>query len=103
MVHLQIILSVYLPIIINTFCPQQRSRPQSAGSVKSASSRPSSGRRLKEAPGMSAEDKRIVVESKDEYQRRGGWMRIFPSALSMEKYGLVGVKSQLLCCSKSTI
>ncbi|XP_072031689.1 tubulin polyglutamylase TTLL5-like isoform X3 [Amphiura filiformis] len=67
----------------------RRQRPQSAGnaSVKSGSSRPSSGRKTKETGGLSAEDKRIVVESKDEYQRRGGWMRVFPSALSMDRYG----------------
>ena len=75
---------------IQMFFIFQRQRPASAGSSKSGSTRPGSGRKsAKDAGGLTAEERRIVAESKDEYQRRGGWMRVFPSAMSMERYGLV--------------
>ncbi|XP_033627215.1 tubulin polyglutamylase TTLL5-like isoform X2 [Asterias rubens] len=66
---------------------QQRQRPQSAG----VSSRPVSAKKSKDASSSSdkmltAEERRVVTESKDEYQRRGGWLRIFPSPLSWDKY-----------------
>ncbi|XP_071832466.1 tubulin polyglutamylase TTLL5-like isoform X3 [Apostichopus japonicus] len=64
-----------------------KQRPQSAGNARrtlsAAVTRPGSGRKS----GLSAEERRVAQESKDEYQRRGGWMRIFPTPLSWDKYG----------------
>nr|XP_006814255.1 PREDICTED: tubulin polyglutamylase TTLL5-like [Saccoglossus kowalevskii] len=72
---------------------QQKQRPQSAGTVNpknftavgarpnSSSGRPGNDNRL------NAEELRIIRETKEENQRRGGWIRIFPSPESWEKYG----------------
>ena len=37
---------------------------------------------------LSAEEVKIVRRTKEEYSRRGGWVRIFPSPDSWELYGL---------------
>ncbi|XP_077863865.1 tubulin polyglutamylase TTLL5-like [Saccoglossus kowalevskii] len=70
-----------------------KQRPQSAGTVNpknftavgarpnSSSGRPGNDNRL------NAEELRIIRETKEENQRRGGWIRIFPSPESWEKYG----------------
>ncbi|XP_070578676.1 tubulin polyglutamylase TTLL5-like isoform X33 [Ptychodera flava] len=72
---------------------QQRQRPQSAGSVNmknfsSVNSRPSSssGPRSKDDNRLTGEEARIVRETKEECSRRGGWVRVFPSPESWEKY-----------------
>ncbi|XP_077995213.1 tubulin polyglutamylase TTLL5-like isoform X2 [Glandiceps talaboti] len=72
---------------------QQRQRPQSAGSINlknfsSNSSRPSSssGPRSKDDNRLTGEEVRIVRETKEENARRGGWVRVFPSPESWDKY-----------------
>ncbi|XP_070578671.1 tubulin polyglutamylase TTLL5-like isoform X29 [Ptychodera flava] len=71
----------------------KRQRPQSAGSVNmknfsSVNSRPSSssGPRSKDDNRLTGEEARIVRETKEECSRRGGWVRVFPSPESWEKY-----------------
>ncbi|XP_070578647.1 tubulin polyglutamylase TTLL5-like isoform X6 [Ptychodera flava] len=71
----------------------RRQRPQSAGSVNmknfsSVNSRPSSssGPRSKDDNRLTGEEARIVRETKEECSRRGGWVRVFPSPESWEKY-----------------
>ncbi|XP_071502575.1 tubulin polyglutamylase TTLL5-like, partial [Diadema antillarum] len=73
-----------------------RQRPNSAGTVGGKMSRPSSGRKSaaanssagsKDGSGLTVEERKIILESKEEHARRGGWMRIFPTPNSMEKYG----------------
>ncbi|XP_071962334.1 tubulin polyglutamylase TTLL5-like isoform X2 [Antedon mediterranea] len=65
---------------------QQRQRPQSAGnmSAKNQGKRPVSGAKGKELTG---EERRILLETKEEFTRRGGWLRIFPTPTTYERYG----------------
>ncbi|XP_013422025.1 tubulin polyglutamylase TTLL5 isoform X2 [Lingula anatina] len=55
-----------------------RTRPQSAGSA--------GGKESKGGSGLSAEDGRTLRRVKEEYSRRGGWVRIFPTADSWDLY-----------------
>ncbi|XP_063958755.1 tubulin polyglutamylase TTLL5-like isoform X1 [Lytechinus pictus] len=72
-----------------------RQRPNSAGVVGNKLVRPNSGRKSaaaassgpKDGSGLTLEERKIILESREEYARRGGWMRTFPSPNSMEKYG----------------
>ncbi|XP_030855509.1 tubulin polyglutamylase TTLL5 isoform X2 [Strongylocentrotus purpuratus] len=67
-----------------------RQRPNSAGMMGNKLSRPKSAAASagpKDSSGLTLEERKIVLESKEEYARRGGWMRTFPSPNSMEKYG----------------
>lgn len=66
-----------------TFPPTaQTKRPQSASSVKRSSS---SGPTIN-AAGLSGDEIRMVRRIKEEFQRRSGWIRIFPSPDSWELY-----------------
>ena len=52
-------------------------------------SRPlSSGTRRKTEDGLSAEEARILRHTREEFSRRGGFVRVFPSPDSWELYGL---------------
>ncbi|XP_033102981.1 tubulin polyglutamylase TTLL5-like isoform X2 [Anneissia japonica] len=71
---------------------QQKQRPQSAGNMSAKNlnqgKRLNAGAKGKEQA-LTAEERRIVLESKEEYTRRGGWMRVFPTATSYDKYGFL--------------
>ncbi len=62
----------------------QAKRPQSAGSA-SASLRQKTGG----GSGLTSEEIKIVRRTREEFQRRGGWIRIFPSPDSWDLYGCV--------------
>lgn len=66
----------------------KRQRPQSASSNKGTARGSSGGHGgIGSASGLSGEEIRIVRRCKEELQRRGGWIRIFPSPDSWELYG----------------
>ena len=68
------------------FCFQGK-RPQSASSVKKSSSNSSNNTGPTINPsGLTGEEIRMVRRVKEEHQRRGGWIRIFPSPDSWELY-----------------
>jgi len=60
-------------------------RPQSASSRTSTGSR-GSGVTVNPS-GLNGEEIRVIRRSKEEFSRRGGWVRIFPSPDSWEFYG----------------
>lgn len=51
--------------------------------------------------GLNSEEIKILRSVKEEEARKGGWIRIFPTADSWETYGLVAVilKSSLVSLS----
>uniref|UniRef100_X1ZPC2 Tubulin--tyrosine ligase-like protein 5 n=1 Tax=Capitella teleta TaxID=283909 RepID=X1ZPC2_CAPTE len=63
-------------------------RPSSASSNKG-----SGGTNVIRATGLTGEEIRVVRRAKEEYQRRGGWVRIFPSPESWELYGSIHLHS----------
>ncbi|XP_058965337.2 tubulin polyglutamylase TTLL5 isoform X1 [Pocillopora verrucosa] len=66
----------------------QRQRSATAGGVVMPNSRPlSSGTRRKTEDGLSAEEARILRHTREEFSRRGGFVRVFPSPDSWELYG----------------
>lgn len=67
----------------------QRQRSATAGGVVSSNSRPlsSSGPRKKSQDGLTAEESRILRQTREEMSRRGGFVRVFPSPDSWELYG----------------
>lgn len=66
----------------------QRQRSATAGGVVVPNSRPlSSGTRRKTEDGLSAEEARILRHTREEFSRRGGFVRVFPSPDSWEVYG----------------
>ena len=74
--------------------PAPLQRPHSATSrlsaKVSASASCSSGPGVSvNASGLTGEEIRVVRRAKEENNRRGGWVRVFPSPDSWEYYGLV--------------
>uniref|UniRef100_A0A8D2LMI9 Tubulin--tyrosine ligase-like protein 5 n=1 Tax=Varanus komodoensis TaxID=61221 RepID=A0A8D2LMI9_VARKO len=81
-----------------------RSRPLSASDAEmknlmpSAKEKGTSGRHVGSMLGLSMEEIKVLRRVKDEYERRGGFIRIFPTPLTWEIYGIVYV---LVCFSLS--
>uniref|UniRef100_A0A8D2LM21 Tubulin--tyrosine ligase-like protein 5 n=1 Tax=Varanus komodoensis TaxID=61221 RepID=A0A8D2LM21_VARKO len=73
----------------------QRSRPLSASDAEmknlmpSAKEKGTSGRHVGSMLGLSMEEIKVLRRVKDEYERRGGFIRIFPTPLTWEIYGLI--------------
>uniref|UniRef100_A0A8D2LMZ4 Tubulin--tyrosine ligase-like protein 5 n=1 Tax=Varanus komodoensis TaxID=61221 RepID=A0A8D2LMZ4_VARKO len=71
----------------------QRSRPLSASDAEmknlmpSAKEKGTSGRHVGSMLGLSMEEIKVLRRVKDEYERRGGFIRIFPTPLTWEIYG----------------
>ena len=71
----------------------QRKRPESAGLtsmkmrvVASTSNSNNSNNTFASNPTLTGEEIRILRRSREEHSRRGGWVRIFPSASSWDTY-----------------
>ncbi|XP_044292817.1 tubulin polyglutamylase TTLL5 isoform X2 [Varanus komodoensis] len=70
-----------------------RSRPLSASDAEmknlmpSAKEKGTSGRHVGSMLGLSMEEIKVLRRVKDEYERRGGFIRIFPTPLTWEIYG----------------
>jgi len=66
----------------------QRQRSATAGGIVTSNSRPlSSTTRKKTDDGLTGEELRILRHSREEFSRRGGFVRVFPSPDSWELYG----------------
>ncbi|KAF4525871.1 hypothetical protein B566_EDAN015974 [Ephemera danica] len=61
-------------------------RVQSADTLP-RSNKPTSSRLSASSPSLTAEESRLVRTSRAEYERRGGFVRIFPSVESWRRYG----------------
>ena len=88
--HVFFVLFCFLASLIPFFCLSpspffsQKSRPQSAGS----SGKPGSGQGGKTGmAGLNSEEIKIVRRIKEEEQRRGGWIRIFPGPDTWDVHG----------------
>ena len=66
----------------------QKQRPSSAGSMKkgSDSGRDSQAATSKSMAGLNSEEIRVLRRMKEEESRKGGWVRIFPTADSWDLY-----------------
>uniref|UniRef100_A0A8D2LN62 Tubulin--tyrosine ligase-like protein 5 n=1 Tax=Varanus komodoensis TaxID=61221 RepID=A0A8D2LN62_VARKO len=77
----------------NPYQKLQRSRPLSASDAEmknlmpSAKEKGTSGRHVGSMLGLSMEEIKVLRRVKDEYERRGGFIRIFPTPLTWEIYG----------------
>lgn len=72
------------------FFSEQKQRPQSASSIKKSSE--SSGRDVssstnKSMQGLNSDEIKVLRRIKEEDARKGGWVRIFPTADSWDLYG----------------
>ena len=70
------------------FYPQKQ-RPQSAGSMKKgsdSSGRDVSGSTCKSMQGLNSDEIKVLRRLKEEDSRKGGWVRIFPTADSWDLY-----------------
>ncbi|EDO40146.1 predicted protein, partial [Nematostella vectensis] len=69
----------------------QKQRTQSAGALSTSGLRPTSAAARRKAVDeeltLTPEESRILRQTKEEYARRGGFVRIFPSSESWELYG----------------
>lgn len=62
-------------------------RVQSADTLPRSKGSGSGTRLSASSPSLTAEESRLVRTSRAEYERRGGFVRIFPSAESWRRYG----------------
>lgn len=66
----------------------QRQRSATASGVLSSNSRPlSSVARKRNGDNLTAEEARVLRQTREEYSRRGGFVRVFPTPDSWELYG----------------
>ncbi|XP_053394016.1 tubulin polyglutamylase TTLL5-like isoform X3 [Mercenaria mercenaria] len=63
-----------------------KQRPSSAGSMKRGASTSSESATNKALSGLNSDEIRIVRRAKEEESRKGGWVRIFPTADSWDLY-----------------
>jgi tubulin polyglutamylase TTLL5 len=61
----------------------QKVRPMSAGSKPNSAQ----GAKMAGMAGLNSEEIKIVRRTKEEEQRRGGWIRIFPGPDTWDVYG----------------
>ncbi|XP_060581797.1 tubulin polyglutamylase TTLL5-like isoform X2 [Ruditapes philippinarum] len=64
----------------------QKQRPSSAGSMKRGANSSSESATNKSLSGLNSDEIRIVRRAKEEEARKGGWVRIFPTADSWDLY-----------------
>ncbi|WAR19156.1 TTLL5-like protein [Mya arenaria] len=64
----------------------KKQRPSSAGSMKKGNQRDPEGSTNKSLAGLNSDEIRILRRVKEEDSRKGGWVRIFPTADSWDLY-----------------
>ena len=65
----------------------QRQRSATAGALIPSTRPLSSGAKKRSDDGLTPEELRILRQTREEYSRRGGFVRVFPSPDSWELYG----------------